>query len=171
MNLVNTELKNVFKVKLEKFYDDRGNITNLFKNNNLFNFSEDKLTISKRNVLRGLHGDILNDKLIYCLRGSFRLAVVNYDSSSDEYLKKIEIDMHEDTDFAVFVPKNFLNGHYCTSDINYFYYKWSHGYVEPDKQYSVRWDSPAININWNLKGFPVLSSRDKESKYLIGEKK
>jgi dTDP-4-dehydrorhamnose 3,5-epimerase len=158
-----TELDGVFKVKLEKFNDDRGSIFNLY-DNKYAHFNLEKLTISKKNVLRGLHSDLKNDKLIYCLRGSFFFVVVNYIKESSQYLKKIELQMTEDSDFAVFVPKGFLNGHYCLEENTYFYYKWSDGYIPANDQISVRWDSPSLAINWNLLSKePIISDRDKKS--------
>ena len=58
-----TELNGVYKVHLENFSDDRGQIVNLFDTGQFPTFKVDKLSKSKRNVLRGLHGDATNDKL------------------------------------------------------------------------------------------------------------
>ena len=157
-----TELKGVYKVHLENFSDDRGQIVNLFDTGQFPTFKVDKLSKSKRNVLRGLHGDATNDKLIYCLHGKIHLAVVNYDKNSQQYLHKIELEMSADDHFAVFVPKNFLNGHYCLSETCLFYYKWSDSYVHPDKQFSICWNDQDLNIGWPLlEKEPVLSERDK----------
>ena len=169
MNFVKEELelKGVYKVYLENFSDDRGTITNIFDIEQFPSFKVEKLSKSKKNVLRGLHGDSINDKMIYCLSGKLHLAIVNYDKQSDQYLEKIEIEISEDSNFAVFVPKNFLNGHYCLTEKCLFYYKWSESYVEPSKQFSVRWDDKHLGINWPLlEKEPIVSERDKNSKNL-----
>ena len=163
----NLSLDGVYKVYLENFSDERGQITNLFDCEQFSQFKIDKLTKSNRNVLRGLHGDTNNDKLIYCLQGKIHLVVVNYDKSSPQYLKKIQLDMDENNNFAVFVPRNFLNGHYCISETCLFYYKWSDSYVHPDKQFSVAWNDESLNIEWPLlEKEPILSERDKKSQTL-----
>jgi len=160
-------LKGVYKVFLENFSDERGVIVNLFDIEQFSTFKVDKLSKSKKNVLRGLHGDSINDKLIYCLKGKIHLAIVNYDKESEQYLEKIEIEISEDSNFAIFVPKNFLNGHYCLTDDCLFYYKWSESYVKPEKQFSVRWNDEELRINWPLEGLiPIISERDKKSKTL-----
>ena len=64
-----TELEGVYKVHLENFSDNRGQIVNLFDKEQFSTFKVDKLSKSRQNVLRGLHGDTANDKLIYCLQG------------------------------------------------------------------------------------------------------
>ena len=161
-----TSLKGVFKINLEKFSDDRGFVLNVFKNESL-HFNQEKLTVSKKNVLRGLHSDTKNDKLIYCLRGKFKLVVVNFIKDSVQYLNKEEFMMDENSNFAIFVPKNFLNGHYCLEDNTYFYYKWSSGYILPEDQISINWNSPSLNIDWQLiEKQPILSDRDKLAKLI-----
>ena len=157
-----TELEGVYQILLENYSDERGKIVNLFDIEQFSTFKIDKLTKSKQNVLRGLHGDLINDKIIYCLQGKFHLVVVNYDKNSPQYLKKIQLTMDENSDFAVFVPKGFLNGHYCLSQKCLFYYKWSESYVSPEKQFSVSWDDETLNIDWPLlEDNPILSLRDK----------
>ena len=111
--------------------------------------------------------DSVNNKLIYCLKGKIYLAIVNYNKQSEQYLQKFELEMDEDSNFAVFVPKNFLNGHYCLTEDCLFYYKWSENYVFPENQFSLRWDDPILDIKWPLiKTSPILSERDKKSKFL-----
>lgn len=157
-----TSLQGVYKVHLENFHDNRGSIINLFESKYFSNFKVDKLSISNKNVLRGMHGDTVNDKLIYCLHGKIHLVVINYDKNSEQYLQKIQIDMDENSNFAIFVPKNFLNGHYCLSNKCLFYYKWSESYISPEQQFSVSWNDEELNIEWPLiDKEPILSNRDK----------
>lgn len=167
-NVETTNLDGVYKVYLEKYFDDRGKIVNLLDYHpNGEKYLLNKLTISKKNVLRGLHGDAINDKLIYCIRGKFKLIVVNYDQNHAQFLQKSYFDMDEQSDFAVFVPKGFLNGHYNLEDNTYFYYKWSSGYVSADQQISVNWNSPSLALDWNLTDSqPHLSDRDKNAKLI-----
>lgn len=166
-----TKLRGVYKILLENFSDNRGTIVNLFDKDQFSQFKVTKLTKSRKNVLRGLHGDSINNKLIYCLKGNFHLVVVNYNKDSDQYLMKTQFDMDEDSNYAVFVPKGFLNGHYCMSDDCLFYYKWSESYVTPENQFSVRWNDKTLDIQWPLiEDIPILSSRDENSK-ILKEKK
>lgn len=162
-----TNLDKVYKIYHECFRDDRGEINNLhsYHPENI-NYSQDKLTISKQHVLRGLHGDHLNDKLIFCLSGSFKLVVVNYDKNHNQYLKSEIFTMSEKDKFSIFVPKNYLNGHYCLED-SYFFYRWSHGYVEPSDQISTRWDSFNLKQLWNIDTDKmILSARDQNSMFV-----
>ena len=161
----NLSLDGVYKVHLESFEDNRGQIVNLFDVGQFSDFKIDKLTKSTYNVLRGLHGDSYNDKLIYCLQGKLELVVVNFDQNSPQYLQKVQLQMDDESNFAVFVPKNFLNGHYCLSETCLFYYKWSESYINPTNQFSVLWSDGELNIDWSLlEEAPILSERDKNAK-------
>jgi dTDP-4-dehydrorhamnose 3,5-epimerase len=164
LKIEKTNLDGVLKIHLENFHDDRGTIINLLDYHpNKLKYSLDKLTITKKNVLRGLHGDKFNDKLIYCLRGEMKFAVVNLDESHEQFLKS-EIFHIKDSDYcAIFVPRKYLNAHYCIGEEVLFFYRWTYGYVEPQKQMSYRWNSKKFNINWgNIE--PSLSERDNNSK-------
>ena len=73
----------MLKIKLEPFKDHRGKYLEIF-NKELFkktkrniNFIQDDISVSKKNVLRGIHGDYKTWKLVTCLEGRFILLVVN----------------------------------------------------------------------------------------------
>ena len=81
-----------FKIKKiinSSFKDHRGLYWTSWKKNNQIklNFIHDKFSLSKKNVLRGLHGDSKTWKLISCPYGKFFLVVVNCIKNSKNYLK------------------------------------------------------------------------------------
>jgi dTDP-4-dehydrorhamnose 3,5-epimerase len=164
LKIEKTNLDKVYKIYHECFLDDRGEINNLhsYHPENI-NYSQDKLTISKKNVLRGFHGDELNDKLIFCLKGEMKLAIVNFDKNHNQFLKSEMFHIKHSDCYAIFVPRNFINAHYCISDEVLFFYRWSSGYISPEQQYSYHWNNKAFNVNWgNIN--PHLSERDSNSK-------
>ena len=83
MHISETKLKGVLSIKLDNFIDHRGkyvetyNEDEYFKQNITTKFVQDDISISKKNVLRGIHGDEQTTKLVSCLSGSFYLVVVN----------------------------------------------------------------------------------------------
>ncbi|MFZ0791757.1 MAG: dTDP-4-dehydrorhamnose 3,5-epimerase, partial [Chromatiaceae bacterium] len=60
------------------------------------------------------------------------------------------------------VPAGFAHGFLVTSETALFAYKCS-DYYHPETELSVRWDDPAIGIDWPLDGTPELSNKDKEA--------
>lgn len=154
----------------DSFVDDRGELFTIWKDTDTpsMNFNHDKLAISKKNVLRGLHTD-KSWKLITCLYGKIQLVVVNYNKESSEYLSWTDFILNADNGekLSVLVPPGFLNGHLVLSEQAIFHYKWSYEGEYPDvkDQKSVLWSDPKININWLTKD-PILSDRDKQTTLL-----
>ena len=77
------------KVFIDKpFSDRRGYLWSSWNRKKLnISFNQDKFSISKKNVIRGLHGDNKTWKLLSCVSGKIFLVVVNYDIKSKDYLK------------------------------------------------------------------------------------
>ena len=70
------------------FEDFRGELFTSYKKGDFnLDFNHDKVSISRKNVLRGLHGDSKSWKLITCLSGEVMLVVVDNRNNSPNYLK------------------------------------------------------------------------------------
>ena len=73
MKIEKTNLTNVLRITPDKFKDHRGyyietyNKNNYKKNGISINFIQDDISVSFKNVLRGIHGDQETWKLISCL--------------------------------------------------------------------------------------------------------
>jgi len=145
------------------FKDNRGLFLETFnhlKINNLFNlnFIEDDITINKKNVFRGIHGDSYTTKLISCLYGSFYFIVVNNDPESSQYRKWISLTISDKNRLQVLVPPKFGNAHLVMSDYGVFSYKLD-AYYDITTQFTLPWNSSDLNIWWPIKN-PILSQRD-----------
>ena len=148
------------------FKDKRGSLWTIWKNKNFFNiklkFNHDKVSASKKNVLRGIHGDNKSWKLITCLYGKIFFVVVDNRKQSKNYLKFMSTTL-KDTDYkSILIPPNFGNGHLVMSDYAVFHYKWSYSGVYPDadKQFTIKWNDERLNIKWPIKNL-ILQKRDK----------
>ena len=147
----------------DSFEDYRGELYTLFKQEeHELVFNHDKVSVSKQNVLRGLHGDSKAWKLITCLAGEIYLVVVDNRPSSDTYLTWDSIILTGKNRKQVLVPPMFANGHLVLSSEATFFYKWSYPGDYPDvkDQFSLNWRDPKINIYWPIDN-PILSKRDK----------
>ena len=70
------------------YKDNRGELWTIYNENDInLKFNHDKVSVSKKNVLRGLHGDKKSWKLITCLYGEIFLSLVDYRENSETYLK------------------------------------------------------------------------------------
>lgn len=151
------------KVKQPTSYEDyRGELFTLYKKGEGLEFNHDKVSISRKNVLRGLHGDNKSWKLVSCLAGEIYLVVVDNRKSSDTYLWWDSIVLTAKNRKQVLIPPNFANGHLILSDEATFFYKWSYPgrYPDVNDQFTLKWNDPDLKINWPISN-PILSKRDK----------
>ena len=164
MQILKSQLEGVSLIKLDVFEDFRGQYVETY-NQGLYNengidvdFIQDDISVSSKNVLRGIHGDSETWKLISCLHGMFYLVVVNCDTESANFGKWQAFTLSEKNRQQVLVPPKHGNAHLVLSDSAIFHYKQS-TYYDRSKQFTYKWDDPKLNIWWPIKN-PILSQRD-----------
>jgi dTDP-4-dehydrorhamnose 3,5-epimerase len=121
-------------------------------------FIQDDISLSRKNVLRGVHGDNHTWKLVTCLYGSFYLVIVNNDKSSSQYKKFTSFTLSDKNRSQVLIPPKFGNGHLVLTESAIFHYKQSSQYNR-ESQFTIKWDDPDFNLWWPIKN-PILSERD-----------
>lgn len=121
-------------------------------------FIQDDISVSRRHVLRGIHGDDKTWKLISCLQGSFYMVVINNDPQSAQYRKWTSFTLSESNRLQVLVPPKFGNGHVVMSEQAIFHYKQTTDY-DRSGQFTLVWNDPALNIWWPVQN-PIISERD-----------
>lgn len=148
------------------FEDFRGEYIETFTEKNyetFFNdvhFVQDDISRSRRNVLKGIHGDEKTWKLISCVYGAFYLVVVNNNKDTDQYLQWESFTLSDKNNLQVLIPPKFGNGHLILTDEAIFHYKQSTYYEGSNKQFTLKWNDPKLNINWPITN-PILSDRDR----------
>ena len=123
-------------------------------------FVQDDISVSSRNVLRGIHGDRETWKLISCLYGQFYLVVVNWHDASPQFGKWESFVLSDENRLQVLVPPRFGNGHLVLSEVAIFHYKQS-AYYNRAGQFTLLWNNPKLNIEWPIRN-PILSKRDED---------
>ena len=66
--------------------------------------------------------------------------------------------MSQNSDFSLFIPKNFAHGFLCLSDNCGVYYKCT-SYRDKKSETTILWNDKDLNINWPIKK-PLLSKKD-----------
>ena len=164
MKIGKTTLEGVLKITLDAFEDHRGYYIEtyneeLYKGNGInIKFIQDDISVSSKNVLRGIHGDQNTWKLISCLEGEFYLAVINYNEQSPQYKQWESFTLSEQSRIQILVPPRFGNGHLVLSERAIFHYK-QNTYYNPEGQFTILWNDPEYNIKWPTAD-PILSKRD-----------
>jgi dTDP-4-dehydrorhamnose 3,5-epimerase len=164
-----TQIAGVYILSPSISEDLRGNIwTSFVKNkvenllpNNLY-FKHDKFSTSKRNVLRGIHGDTKSWKLVTCVFGEIQQVVVDFREESPTYLKWQDFIINNNNQKLILIPPQMGNAYYVSSEQAVYHYKLAYDgdYIDSDEQFSIKWNDEKINIDW-LSNTPILSNRDK----------
>ena len=157
------KIKDIKIIKPDVFTDYRGDLWTIWKegDHNL-NFNHDKISTSRKHVLRGIHGDYKSWKLITCLYGEMYFVIVDNRKDSDTYGLWDWIILDNNTRKQVLLPPGVGNGFLVLSESSVFHYKWSYPgkYPDVEDQFTIKWNDKKININWPIKN-PILQLRDK----------
>ena len=163
--LEDTDLEGVKKITPTTFEDQRGSYTEIYnkefmiKNNINIDFLQDDISLSHKNVLRGIHGDQKTYKLVSCLYGEFQLIVVNNNPESKQFKKWQSFEISFKNKAQILIPPMFGNGHLVLSELAIFHYKQSTQYNRAS-QFTIKWNDPLYKFKWKNDS-PILSTRDK----------
>lgn len=165
-----TKLDGVLLIKPYVFEDHRGEFVETY-NEELYRekgidikFVQDDLSVSSKNVLRGIHGDAETWKLLSCPYGKLYFVVVNCDVDSENFGKWQHFILSDVTRLQVLVPPKYGNAYLVLSDRAIFHYKQS-TYYNQAGQFSYKWNEPRFNIWWPIQN-PILSQRDEAGQYI-----
>jgi dTDP-4-dehydrorhamnose 3,5-epimerase len=171
IKVLKTKLEGVKIIKIQPFKDFRGEYVELY-NEKLYKqagikikFVEDDISISKKNVLRGIHGYLeKNWRLVSCLYGKLYLVVVSCNEKSKNFGKWQAFILSDKKRKQILVPPGYGMAYLALSDLVIFHYKQSE-YYDPKKQFTYKWDDPRFKIKWPIKN-PILSERDRLGHYV-----
>lgn len=126
-------------------------------------FVQDNHSRSSRGVLRGLHYQLdphPQGKLVRCTSGAVFDVAVDVRRSSPNFGRWVGVELTADNHRQLWIPPGFAHGFVVISETADFLYKTSGRYA-PECEGAVRWDDPAIGIDWPLDGItPQLSAKD-----------
>ena len=131
-------------------------------------FVQDNHSRSSRGVLRGLHYQEPNPqgKLVRVVNGSVFDVAVDIRRSSATFGHWIGVELSAANQRMLWVPPGFAHGFLTLEDKTDFLYKCTDFY-QPAAEHCLRWDDPALAIDWPLQGLtPELSAKDKAGKPL-----
>ena len=165
MNIIinDTDLPGVKQIITDRFEDYRGELGGVYDELKYFNakldakFVYDMVSMSYKNVLRGLHGDRETTKLVQCLYGTVYSVVVNCDESSLDFGKWQSFILSDKNHCQLYIPPLYGNGYYVLSKSSIYTYKMSKSHSE--NQFTYAWNDPRFNIRWPSDK-PILSERD-----------
>ncbi len=125
------------------------------------------VSVSKKNVLRGLHGQNPRPqgKLVMVLSGAIWDAAVDIRPGSPTYGQWQSAVLSEENCRQFFIPAGCLHGFSVLSESATVCYLTSDHYA-PEGDFAVKWDDPDLDVKWPLTEEPILSPRDEAAPLL-----
>ena len=175
MQIEDTPLAGVKILTPKRFGDDRGffseswNRRLLAEHGIALDFVQDNHSLSHAvDTVRGLHFQApphAQDKLVRCGRGALFDVAVDIRRGSPSFGQWFGIELSAENGRQLLVPKGFLHGFATRAPDTEIVYKCT-DYYDRVSDGAVRFDDPAIGIDWGLGGEPVLSPKDEAAPLL-----
>jgi len=127
----------------------------------------DCLAIAHRGVLKGLHGDWKNWKLIDCIQGRIFTVIADLRTTGDTYGETFTTVLTSRTHNQLLIPPGCATGTQCLSDECVLHYKQSEFYDGGDKQFTVNYKDETLDIDWPIKIGAIISERDRKGERFI----
>lgn len=174
MKAIATAIPNLLIIEPKVFGDDRGFF---FESYNQRNFSEavgcdvtfvqDNHSRSAKNVLRGLHYQIQRPqgKLVRVTQGAVLDVAVDIRKSSPTFGQHVSVKLSAENKRMFWIPEGFAHGFVVLSETAEFLYKTT-DYWHPEHERSIRWNDPALGIDWQITSSPTLSAKDAQGSLL-----
>lgn len=175
MEIIASPISGLFRIKPRVFSDDRGSFFESFSKKILsdagidVDFVQDNQSVSRANVLRGLHFQApphAQAKLVRVTRGAVLDVAVDIRKNSPTYGKHETILLSAENNMMFYIPAGFAHGFVSLEDNTVFQYKCS-AYYNKASEGCLLWNDPTLNIDWNVER-PLLSPKDAEGQLLSG---
>lgn len=167
------ELSGLVLVQPKIFADARGFFAETFKESEFLeqgielSFKQDDLTLSNKNVLRGLHYQIgpgAQGQMVQVVKGRVWDVVVDIRANSPTFKKWVGTELNDENHYGLYMPPGFAHGFVVLSAEACLYYKCTAEY-NPAIERGIKWDDPELDIKWPISR-PIVSEKDEASPLL-----
>jgi dTDP-4-dehydrorhamnose 3,5-epimerase len=128
-------------------------------------FVQDNHSRSRRGVLRGMHAQPGQAKLVRCARGAILDVVVDIRAESPSFGSWEAARLDDETHHQLYVPDGFAHGFCVLSEVADVIYKVS-AYYDPAAEFGFRFDDPEVGIEWPDDLELQTSERDRQAPLL-----
>lgn len=162
-----TKIPDVKLIEPKVFEDHRGFFLESFNRRDFvandlpdIDFVQDNHSLSRRNVLRGLHYQVGHPqgKLVRVLSGEVFDVAVDLRRSSPHFGQWVGAILSASNKTEMWIPPGFAHGFVVLSEQAEFFYKTT-DYWHPNDERVLLWNDPAIGITWPVTD-PVLAPKD-----------
>jgi dTDP-4-dehydrorhamnose 3,5-epimerase len=162
-----TSIPDVLVLEPHAFHEERGSFMESYNRKVLAaigideEFVQDNQSRSVKNVLRGLHYQIVKPqgKLVRVIAGEIFDVAVDLRRSSPTFGRSAWVRLSAENKRQLWVPTGFAHGFLAVSDTADVLYKVTE-YYAPEYERSLLWSDPALAIPWPIESDPLLSAKD-----------
>ena len=175
MKVTASMIADVKVIEPQVFGDERGFFFESFNRRKLeaalgqpLDFVQDNHSRSAKNVLRGLHYQILQPqaKLVQVVAGEIFDVVLDIRRHSSTFGRWVGQTLSADNKKQLWVPEGCAHGFLVMTSHAEVQYKTT-DYWAPEHERCIAWNDPAISVEWPLAGqAPVLSDKDRVGRLL-----
>ena len=162
MKILKTPFKDLLVIKNEKFTDSRGYFREVLVEKNLKKkFPFNVVSVSKKNVIRGLHYQTQNaqGKYISVIQGRILDVVVDIRKNSKTFGKHYSIILSNKNCTSIYIPEGFAHGFAALDRLNIVIYSCTK-YRDKDSEQGILWNDKSLKIKWTIKK-PIISKKDR----------
>lgn len=174
MKFDQTTLPGVLLITPAIYHDDRGAFLETFNRREMTaaglpgEWAQDNFSISRRNVLRGIHYQVVQPqgKLVRVTHGAVLDVAVDLRRSSPHFGRHVAIELSGENGRMLWIPAGFGHAFLVLSDVAGFAYKTT-DYYSPAGERTVLWNDPELGIAWPVSEIDaVISEKDRQGKLL-----
>lgn len=166
MNFIKTAIEGVTIIEPKIFADERGyffesyNEAEFIKNGITNRFVQDNQSKSCYGVIRGLHcqlGEHSQAKLVRVLKGKVLDVAVDIRKGSPTFGKYVSVELSDENQRQLFIPRHFLHGFAVLSKEAIFAYKCDNLYCK-ESEFGIRYDDEEIGVDWGIPQDKIITS-------------
>ena len=164
MKIIRTKFKDLLVYKRPSYVDSRGYFRELFLEKILKKkFIFDYFSLSKKNVIRGLHlqTNKPQGKLITVLSGKIFDVCLDCRPKSKTFGKYFSIELSDSQNISLYIPEGFAHGFCSLADKTILHYKCTN-YRDKNSEVGILWNDENLKIKWPNKKH-IISLKDKKN--------
>jgi len=167
MKTIATTIPEVVILEPNVYTDTRGFFFESFNKKTILaagitdDFVQDNISHSRKNVLRGLHYQIVQPqgKLVRAIAGEIFDVAVDLRRRSPTFGQWVGHHLSSENRHMMWVPIGFAHGFLVLSDTAEVMYKTT-DYWAPQAERAIIWNDPDLAIDWPISGEPIVSAKD-----------
>lgn len=170
MKITETSLPGVLILSPAIYHDDRGAFQETFNKRQMAEaglpteWPQDNFSVSKKNVLRGIHYQVIQPqgKLVRVTQGAVLDVAVDLRRGSPDFGRHCAVKLDSEKGEMLWIPQGFGHAFLALTDVVGFAYKVT-DYYSPAGERTIVWNDPELAIPWPIDADAVIvSDKDRQ---------